>query len=359
MNRMNKKCENLCRRLPKDGAALIAASHHLRYLTGFPSGDSWLLLTSETAYFLTDFRYIETAKATLGGLTCLQIVSLSESLKELFEKHGICRVYLEAAHTTLSALSRLQKNIPTVEWDATNTLDNWLCEQRAVKDENEVRCILQAQALCEQGFSHILPFIREGVTEREIALELEFYIRKQGAEQTAFDFVVVSGANTSLPHGIPTDKAVQKGDFITMDFGAVVGGYCSDMTRTVALGTITEEQHRVYQTVLQAQQSALSVLRAGVLCRDADAAARQVIEAAGYGENFGHATGHGIGVEIHEQPNLSPRATDTVLKAGNVVTVEPGIYLEHRFGVRIEDMALITKDGYQNLTSCTKELICL
>ncbi len=356
---MNEQCRRLCGRLSDNSTALIAAPHHLRYLVGFPSGDSWLFLTKEKVYFLTDFRYIETAKATLSGVTCLQITSLADSLKELTTRHATRHIYLEAETTTAAQLARFQKQLPAVEWDVSDTLDNWLCEQRAVKSEQEVNRILQAQALCEQGFSHILSYIREGMTEREIALELEFYVRKQGAERTAFDFIVVSGKNTSLPHGIPTDKTVQKGDFITMDFGAVVDGYCSDMTRTIALGTVSEEQQKVYHTVLKAQQAALAALRDGVLCRDADAAARDVITAAGYGQYFGHATGHGVGVQIHEQPNLSPRAAEKVLTAGNVVTVEPGIYIEQQFGVRIEDMAWITADGCRNLTASPKELIIL
>ncbi len=356
---MNEQCRRLCGRLFEHSAALVAAPHHLRYLVGFPSGDSWLFMTKEQVYFLTDFRYIETAKTTLSSVECLQISALSDSLKELITRHGIQLVYLEAETTTAAQVARLKKQLPAVEWDVTNTLDTWLCEQRAVKSEQEVTHILQAQALCEQGFSHILSYIREGMTEREIALELEFYVRKQGAERTAFDFIVVSGKNTSLPHGIPTEKTVQKGDFITMDFGAVVDGYCSDMTRTIALGTINEEQQKVYHTVLKAQQAALATLRDGVLCRDADAAARNVITAAGYGPYFGHATGHGVGVEIHEAPTVSPRAAEKVLTTGNVVTVEPGIYIEGQFGVRIEDMAWITADGCRNLTDSPKELICL
>ena len=356
---MNEKSSLLCARLSDNEAALIAAPHHLRYLVGFPSGDSWLFLTKEEVYFLTDFRYIETAKTTLKGVTCLQITTLSDSIKELATRHAINRVFLEADYTTAFQLTRFQQQLPMVEWDASDTLDTWLCEQRAVKSEQEVKSILQAQALCEQGFSHILSHIRAGMTEREIALELEFYVRKLGAERTAFDFIVVSGKNTSLPHGIPTDKAVQKGDFITMDFGAVGDGYCSDMTRTVALGSVSEKQKTVYDTVLKAQKAALAQLRHGISCSDADAAARDVITAAGYGQYFGHATGHGVGVQIHEQPTLSPRASQKTLVTGNVVTVEPGIYIEQQFGVRIEDMVWITADGCRNLTSCPKELIYL
>ena len=357
---MNTRLERLRRFLPADDtAALIAAEHHIRYLTGFPLGDSFLLITREKAYFLTDFRYIEAAKQTVTGAECVIISRLGKALSEIAERHGLRRILLETADTTLGFLKRMREQTPKVEFEESGELDRWLCEARAVKDEAEVKKILQAQALTEEGFDYITQHIREGMTEREIALELEFYIRKRGAERVAFDFIVVSGANTSLPHGIPTDKCVRRGDFITMDFGAVVDGYHSDMTRTVALGEVSEEKRFVYDTVLNAQRAALSVLTEGLLCTEGDAAARRVIEQAGYGANFGHATGHGVGVQIHEEPRLSAAVGEQRLKAGHVVTVEPGIYLEGRFGVRIEDMVLIEKNGCRNLTKSPKELLLI
>ncbi|MFQ8599944.1 MAG: M24 family metallopeptidase [Oscillospiraceae bacterium] len=222
----------------------------------------------------------------------------------------------------------------------------------------EIQKIEQAQALTESTFSHILSVIRAGVTEREIALEMEFFMRRQGADGVSFDFIVVSGNNSSLPHGVPTGKAVEKGDFITMDFGALVDGYHSDMTRTIAVGCVDEEQRRVYDTVLRAQRAALSAIRAGMRCSDADRAAREVIDGAGYAGCFGHGLGHGVGVEIHEAPNLSPRSAE-ILEPGMVVTVEPGIYIENRYGVRIEDMVVVQKGGCRNLTASPKELIIL
>ncbi len=357
---MNNKLERLAAKLPdKYAAALVAAPHNLCYLTGFPSGDSWIFLTREKNYFLTDFRYIEMAKATVVGAECVMISRLTQTLTELVKRHGIRNIYLEAGETSLVQSAVLESNVPDVIFETGNELDGWLSHMRAVKDEEEVRLIEQAQRIAEAGFEHILPFIREGVTERDVALELEFYMRRQGAQRVAFDFIVVSGANSSLPHGIPSDKRICKGDFVTMDFGAVVDGYHSDMTRTVAVGSVTDEQRRIYDTVLKAQSAALSVLRPGLPCVDGDAAARDIITAAGYGDCFGHGTGHGVGVQIHEGPNLSPRAGDRLLCSGNVVTVEPGIYLEGRFGVRIEDMALITENGCRNLTRCPKELIVL
>lgn len=356
---MTPRLEALAARLPTDTAVLISAPHHLCYLTGFPSGDSWIFLTAETAYFLTDFRYVEMAQQTVRGAECRMIVRLTDELQVLIDKHGIRTVLVEAAHTSVAELKRLRDRLPSVEVSDSGEPDEWLTELRAVKTPDEIEKIRQAQALAEAGFAHILPYIREGATEREIALELEMYIRRQGAQRVAFDCVVVSGANGSLPHGIPSDKPIRRGEFITMDFGAVVDGYLSDMTRTVALGAVGEEQRTVYETVLRAQRTALVALRDGVSCVEGDAAARRVIEQAGYGDHFGHGTGHGVGVEIHEEPRLSPRAGNAVLRAGQVVTVEPGIYLPGRFGVRIEDMVVITADGCRNLTNAPKELICL
>ena len=282
---MKTKLETLAAMLPdKISAALVAAPHNLCYLTGFPSGDSWLFITRENAYFLTDFRYIEVAKATITGAECVMITRLSQALTELCQKQGITRIYLEAGETSLAQGALLRQAVSNVEFECGDELDSWLSGMRAVKDEREVALIEQAQRITEAGFEHILPYIREGATEREVALELEFFMRREGAQRVAFDFIVVSGANTSLPHGIPCHKPIAKGDFITMDFGAVVDGYHSDMTRTVALGYVSDEQKHVYDTVLKAQQAALSTLKAGVSCVKGDAAARDIIAAAGYGK---------------------------------------------------------------------------
>lgn len=356
---MTARLQALARRLPPHTAALLAAPHHLCYLTGFPSGDSWVLVTEEKAYFLTDFRYIEQARQTVRGAECRQVVRMTEELQALAERHGVRTLLIETEYTTTAALTRLRRGLPSLTVSDSDELDRWMSELRAVKSADEVEKILQAQALTEDGFEHILPYIRVGATEREVALELEMYMRRRGAQRVAFDFIVVSGANGSQPHGIPSDKPIASGELVTLDFGAVVDGYHSDMTRTVAVGAVSEEQRAVYETVLAAQQAALSVLRPGLSGAEGDAAARRIIEQAGYGDCFGHGTGHGVGVEIHEEPRLSPCADREVLRVGNVVTVEPGIYIAGRFGVRIEDMVLITDNGCRNLTHAPKELICL
>lgn len=351
--------ENLAAHLQQGEALLVTAQHNRRYLTGFPSSDGCVLAAAGKACFLTDFRYIEAARGQVTAMPCRSYRRLSDTLQELLASWGITRVHVEAEQMPVAALERWRQRLPEIEWVADGALDGWLRTERLVKTPQDVEAIRQAQALTEYGFEKILPFIRPGRTEREIALELEFHIRRQGAERVAFDFIVVSGPNSALPHGVPTEREVQPGDFVTMDFGAVVDGWHSDMTRTVAVGHAGDEQRQVYETVLRAQKAALALLREGLSCKQGDAAARDIIEQAGYGEAFGHSTGHGVGVEIHEAPNLSPSSGEEELRAGSVVTVEPGIYLPGRFGVRIEDMALITKEGCEDLTSAPKELLVL
>ena len=236
--------------------------------------------------------------------------------------------------------------------------DEAIKELRRTKTESELKNICAAQRIAEQAFEHIRTFRKPGVTDREIGLELDYFMLRAGAQALSFETIAVSGRNSSMPHGVPTDKKVERGDFVTMDYGAVVNGYHSDMTRTVAVGEVSGKQAEVYDTVLKAQLTSLDLLAPGVACKDADAAARDVINAAGYGEFFGHGTGHGVGVEIHEFPVLNPRSAE-ILAPGDVVTVEPGIYLPGEFGVRIEDMAFITENGSENLTKCPKTLIIL
>lgn len=353
------KTERLAAFLPDEGdAALILTPHNRRYLTGFPSSAGWLIVSRKGAWFLTDFRYIEAAGKRVRGAECRRISRVSETLAALFAEIGAKRIFVESG-LTIGEFASLKREIPGVDWQGGPELDGWIGTLRLCKTAEELSLIRQAQALTEYGFEHILPFIRAGRTEREVALELEFLIRKQGAEGTAFDFIVVSGPNSSLPHGVPGDRELQAGDFVTMDFGAMVDGWRSDMTRTVAVGAASPEQRRVYDTVLQAQQACLSALRPGLSCVEGDRAARDIIDKAGYAGCFGHGTGHGVGVDIHEEPRLSPSAGGAVLQEGSVVTVEPGIYLEGRFGVRIEDMVLITAEGCEDLTHAPKELLCL
>lgn len=336
---------------------LVISPENRRYLTDFVSSDGYLLITKSESVFLTDSRYIEAAQNTVKDCGEIALLtSFSAQLPVYTEKLGIKTVFTEAEKLSVAEFAKIQKALPC-ECIAEKA-DGMINALRRTKSEEEKEKILAAQAIAEKAFDHILGFIKEGVTEREIALALDFFMLGNGAECVSFETIAVSGKNSSMPHGVPCDKKIEKGDFITMDYGAVVGGYHSDMTRTVAVGGVSSKQAEVYETVLNAQKKSLEILAAGVSCRDADAAARDVIVRAGYGDCFGHGTGHGVGIEIHEEPRLSPKSVQT-LQIGDVVTVEPGIYIPSEFGVRIEDMAFITENGCENLTKSPKNLIIL
>ena len=353
----NATVKKLQNELEKGSALLIASVPNRFYITGFETSDGYVLITDSKAYFLIDFRYVEKAKEIVSSCEVHLSSSPFKEIKELCEENGIKRLYVENEYVSMSLLRQLSENVQA-EIPECDRFDILLRDLRAVKNEKELSLMKEAQRLTDETFKYITARIEEGRTEREIMLDMEFYMRRLGSEGVSFDFIVVSGKNSSLPHGVPTDKKVERGDFITMDFGAVVGGYRSDMTRTVALGSIDDEQKKVYDTVLQAQLAALSVVKPGMVCSDVDKCARDIIADAGYGDYFGHGLGHSVGLFIHEEPRFSMKC-DAVLKSGVVITVEPGIYLPGRFGVRIEDMIVVTEDGYQNLASSPKELICV
>lgn len=337
-------------------AFLVASEPNRFYLTGFSTSDGYVLILPNIAVFLVDFRYIEKARQVIHSCeVCLSRSPLSE-IQTLCAENGIHTLFLETGHTSVSFFKRLQEALSPVTLSDSDTFEKALLEQRAVKSREELAYIQAAQELTDDTFSYILPHIEAGRTEIEVMLDMEFYMRRRGSEGVSFDFIVVSGKNSSLPHGVPTDKKLEKGDFVTMDFGAVINGYHADMTRTVAIGSVSDEQKRVYTTVLEAQNEAFAQICPGAVCRDVDAAARTLIDKAGYEGCFGHGLGHSVGVEIHESPCFNTRC-ETVLCPGMLLTVEPGIYLEDRFGVRIEDMVYITENGFENLTQSTKELI--
>ncbi len=344
--------------LPSDVDGLLIVSQVNRlFFTGFDSSDGFLLITKNGSVFLTDSRYIEEAKNKISLCEVEELTSFSKQMPALCEKLG-CRVLgVEADRLTVSELKQYRKLLPNVKLTTVGT-DKIIDRLRAVKSESEIGKIEKAQRVAENAFEHILGFIKKGMTEKQIALELDYFMLSHGADALSFETIAISGANTSKPHGVPTDKKIESGDFITMDFGAVVDGYHSDMTRTVAVGSVSDEQIKIYTTVLDAQLCTLSKLKAGLKCSDADKFARDVITNAGYGDYFRHSTGHGVGVEIHEKPNLSPKSA-AKLEVGNIVTVEPGIYIPGKFGVRIEDMALITENGHKNLTLVDKRLLVL
>lgn len=342
----------------KHEAIIIYSEVNRRYFTGFPSSAGYLVVTADDAVLFVDSRYIEAAEKSVKDCRALLFKKDSVDIKAYLKDKHITRIYTERNRISVSTADFLKTAFLPCRVTPSKRLEKVIDESRIIKTTEEIECIKTAQKIAEDAFDHILTFIKPGVTEKQIALELDFYMLSHGAEAISFETIAVTGAKSSMPHGVPDDSVVKSGDFITMDFGAVVNGYHSDMTRTVAVGEVTEEQRKVYETVLTAQKSALEILKSGLDCCQADKAARQIIEDAGYGEYFGHSTGHGVGIEIHEAPTLAPGSKGT-LQVGNVVTIEPGIYLPGRFGVRIEDMALITENGYENLTTTPKELIVL
>jgi len=344
-------------------AALIASPVNRRRLTGFESSDGLLFVSPGTgtvpdaSIFLTDSRYIEAARAQVTACPVEELKDMAGQLRALCKEHKVKRLFVETEHTTLAQAARLRRDLPGV-WIETrdNRIDKHLRMTRMHKTSIEADCIRRAQTIAEKAFESILGSIQPGMTERQIALELDFAMLRAGAEAVSFETIAVAGENGSKPHGVPGDRPVRKGDLLTLDFGAVVEGYHSDMTRTIAIGEPGGEQRKIYEIVLEAQLAALAALGPGTACSEIDKRARDVIEAAGYGEHFRHGTGHGVGLEIHEAPSLSRRSKD-ILAPGMVVTVEPGIYLPGKYGVRIEDMALITETGYENLTNANKSLI--
>lgn len=360
MATVNTKLHTLMNNLP-DGTdvAVIVSRPNRRYYLGYDSHDAGLLLvTRDAAYFIIDFRYIETARARVSGAAVILQDDIYTQVRTLCERHNVKTAAIETSYLTLREAARIKRMLYGAQLLEDNALDDIINAQRAIKDEGEIAKLKEAQRLTDETFSYILPRICAGKTEREIALDMEFFIRRQGAEAVSFDFIVVAGKNSSLPHGVPTDNVLKRGDFVTMDFGAVVDGYHSDMTRTVAIGEVSEEQRRVYDTVLTAQKAVLDRVKAGVNCAAMDKIARDIINKAGYEGCFGHGLGHSVGIEIHESPRFAPMC-DEIAPAGTVMTIEPGIYLEGRFGVRIEDFGVITNDGFDNFTKSPKELILL
>lgn len=339
-----------------DGMLVLSPAGRL-YATGFPSSAGAALITKEESYFITDSRYIEAAgKAISGGIVLenTREKSISFLVEEAVQRHGIKRLGFEEDFLTVTLHGQLTSKLSCELVPAAALLT----ELRAVKEPWEIEQMVKAQRIAEGALAEVLNFIRVGRTEKEIAAFLQYQMLLLGAEKMSFEPIVVSGANSSLPHGVPTDKKVESGDFITMDFGCVYNGYCSDMTRTVAVGSVTGEMDKVYHTVLEAQKAGIAAAKAGVRGCDMHNAAAKVIEDAGYGAYFGHGFGHSLGVEIHESPNASPACT-TLLPAGAVLSAEPGIYLPGRFGVRIEDVIVLKEGGCDDLMLAPKELIIL
>ena len=339
-------------------ALLITDEKNQRYAAGFPFTDGAVLVGKEKAFLITDSRYIEAAQQQAEGAEVRlfdRAHPLTMKIKEALGEIGAEKIAAEDQSLCHAAFIGWEKKLGT-ELEGVGDLFAVL---RAVKTEEEIASMIHAQRISEAALDEVLHIIKPGMTEREVAAELVYRMLRHGSEGNSFDPIVVTGAKTSMPHGVPGDKVIRTGDFVTMDFGCLKDGYCSDMTRTVAVGSATDEMKNVYHTVLKAQLAGIAAARAGVLGKDIDAAARKVITDAGYGEYFGHGFGHCLGLEIHEPPIAGPTG-NLPLPAGSLSSAEPGIYLPGRFGVRIEDVMIIREDHAEVITKAPKsELIIL
>ncbi len=335
-------------------AMLIMDEKNQRFASGFAMTDGAVIVTAKRAVLITDSRYIEAAEHTVGPEAELRIFDrehpLNMMIRDVLRADGALRVAAEEESLSYGGWTAYEKLLGLTMEPGQGMMR----ELRASKTEEEIACITRAQRISETALEEVLSVIHPGMTERELMAELVYRMLKNGSEGNAFDPVVVTGKNTSMPHGVPGDSVIRDGDFITMDFGSLCGGYCSDMTRTVAVGHATEEMKNVYDTVLRAQLAGISAARAGVAGKEIDAAARNVIEEAGYGDCFGHGFGHCLGLDIHEPPFANQRG-ETPMPVNCVSSAEPGIYLPGKFGVRIEDIMVLRESGAEIITQAPKK----
>lgn len=351
------RVDNLRKAMKKDGldAFLVTSMYNLRYLTNFTGTTGLAVITQEKAYFVTDFRYTEQAAAQAQGYEIVQNQGpIFDEIVKIAEQDQLKNLAFEETQVTFAAYSQLEEIVPCDLIPVAGMIEGL----REVKDEDEIAIIEKACAIADQGFEYVLKMIKPGMTEIEVANQLDFYMRSLGASGVSFDTIVASGLRSAMPHGVASEKVIEKGDLITLDFGCYYQGYVSDMTRTFAIGDPGAKLKEIYQIVLDAQLKVLDAAQPGLTGVQLDAIARDYITEKGYGNAFGHSTGHGIGLEIHEGPNVS-RLAEKQFVVGNVITDEPGIYLPGIGGVRIEDDLLITETGNRVLTHSPKELIIL
>lgn len=331
-------------------AVLLTRPQNIAYVSGFVGSAGAAVVTATAAYLVVDFRYVEQAAAQAPRIQRVRATGpLLDATGALLVQIAARRIGVEAEALPVGAHRRLEGAVAPAEVVPLEGLDRirWL------KDAEEIACLRRAAAIADEAFAAVLPLIQPGATERDIAVELEYRLRRGGSERLPFDLIVASGPRSALPHGVASERVIGRGEFVTIDFGAVVGGYHSDCTRTIVTAPATERHRTIYELVRSAQAVALAGLRAGITGREADALARERIAAAGYGDAFGHSLGHGVGLQVHEGPTLSPRE-EAVLAPGAVVTVEPGVYLPQWGGVRIEDLVVVTETGCEILTHLPK-----
>lgn len=332
-------------------AILVGQPENRRYLSGFTGSAGWLLISADRAVLVTDFRYLEQVGRQAPDFELVRLeTKVSDLLPGLLADLGVHRLGFESQHLTVDQFDEWSQCTGGVEWVP---LKETVERMRALKDKSEVDALRRSAQLNDAAFGHFLEVVGPGMTELEAAWEIEAFARTHGASKVAFDLIVAAGPNGALPHARPGARTISSGDPIVVDIGCVLDGYCSDMTRTVCLGDPDEKYLEVWELVLKAQEAAMAGIRAAVSGREIDALARDLIAEAGYGEYFGHGLGHGVGLAVHEGPRAS-RLSDDTLAAGMSLTVEPGIYLPGRFGVRIEDLVIVREEGIENLSNTPK-----
>ncbi len=339
-----------------DGVFLIG-DHNRNYLTGFTGNESFALITMDKAFFITDSRFTEQAMQQVKGFDVMEYSknkTLAEFVGGLIKENNIESLGFEENIVTFKDYNYYKEYFKC----SMEPMEGMVEGLRVIKDIHELEIMEKAAEIADKAFEHIIKFIKPGMTEVEIGLEMEMFMKKAGASSLSFPSIVASGWRSSLPHGEATDKVIMEGEFLTLDYGCIYHGYCSDMTRTLVIGKPDDKMKEIYNTVLEAQLTAAKAFRPGVPAVEVDKAARDYITAKGYGQYFGHSLGHGVGMEIHEAPTVGYRNA-SLLKAGMVVTNEPGIYLPGFGGVRIEDMLVVTESGSRNLSKSTKEMICI
>lgn len=337
---------------------LITDPANMRYVAGF-TGEGYVCLTPDTTLVATDSRYTIAAAAECPDAQIAEWEGdgYYAPLAKLMKEEKISVLGIEDETMTVAEYEKLKKALEERNVGAQlRYIGREITSFRSVKSEEETGWLRQAEAIGDRAFRRLLPRVKIGMTEKQTAALLEFFLKEEGADGLSFDTIAASSLHSAMPHAVPTDKPLEEGDFLTLDFGCRYRGYCSDMTRTLVMGRASDRQREIYDTVLRAQKRALAGIRPGMTGREIDALARDVIKEAGYGDCFGHALGHSVGLDIHEKPVFSPRE-ETVIQPGMVITVEPGIYIENFGGVRIEDVVIITEDGCEDITHSPKELI--
>lgn len=351
--------QDFCKNLPDDiDAALITSVVSRQYLLGFKSSAGTLVATKDKSFFIVDSRYFEAAQETVKGCEVVLQDKLSEQLVKILKTCGARNIGVETESISFKRYLELKEKFKGFNILESGFVSEQIAKQRSIKSCDEIASMQAAQDIADKTFTYILGYIKTGMTEIEIAIAMEDRARLLGSEKPSFDYIVAAGANSSRPHAVPSGNKVKRGDFITLDFGCTINGYCSDMTRTVAVGEVSGKQREVYELVLHAQSAALEVIKPGICCFDVDKCARDIIDATAYKGLFGHGLGHSLGLEIHEEPRFNTECK-TILEPGVCMSVEPGIYLPGEFGVRIEDVVAVTKNGYHNFCKSDKKLIIL